>query len=373
VIPLFKVAMSPSAADEVGRVLASGMIGQGAKVAEFEALLGEELANPRVLTVNSATSALHLALRLVSDTAEPSTRDEVLTTPYTCPATNWPVLANGLRIRWVDVDPGTLNVDLDDLARKISPRTAAIIVVHWAGYPVDLDRLRAIQDQAERTFGHRPPVIEDAAHAWGATYRGRRLGGHGNLVVHSFQAIKHLTTGDGGLLVLPDEESYRRAKLLRWYGINRESTGDFRGMEDIPEYGYKFHMNDINAAIGLANLREVAGIVRRHQDNAAFFDTALAGVPGVRLTERRPDRQSAHWIYSLRVQQRDGFVKRMAEAGITAGRVHDRNDAYTATRASVALLPGMDRIADEIISIPTGWWVTEEDREHIAATIRAGW
>ena len=91
------------------------------------------------------------------------------------------------------------------------------------------------------------------------------------------------------------------------------------------------------------------------------------------LIERRPDRQSAHWIYSLRVQQRDGFVKRMAEAGITAGRVHDRKDTYTATRESVALLPGMDRIADEIISIPTGWWVTEEDREHIAATVRAGW
>lgn len=372
-IPLFKVAMSPAAPEEVGKVLSSGFIGQGAKIEEFESALREQIPNPFLLTLNSATSALHLALHLVSGPAGDRPRDEVLTTPFTCPATNWPILANGLRIRWVDVDPATLNVDLDDLARKITARTAAIVVVHWAGYPVDLDRLREIQDKAEQLFGHRPPVIEDAAHAWGSTYRGRRLGTHGNIVVHSFQAIKHLTAGDGGLLILPDEPSYRRAKLLRWFGISRESNREPGSMDDVAEWGFKFHMNDINAAIGLANLREVDGILRRHRDNAAFLDAALAGVPGVTLTERAPDRQSAHWIYSIRVRDRNAFVKRMTDAGITVSRVHDRNDAYQATREFATILPGVDRIIDEVISIPTGWWVTDEDREHIAATIRAGW
>lgn len=375
-IPLFKVAMSPTAPDEVGRVLMSGFIGQGSKVEEFEAALRERIANPYLLTVNSATSALHLALHLVATEQPknvPEPRDEVLTTALTCTATNWPILANGLRIRWVDVDPNTLNVDLDDLARKITARTAAIVVVHWAGYPVDLDRLRAIQDRAEQMFGYRPPIIEDCAHGWGSTYKSRPLGEHGNIVVHSFQAIKHLTSGDGGLLVLPEEEQYRRAKLLRWFGISREDSADFRCKDDIAEWGYKFHMNDINAAIGLANLREVDAVVRRHQDNADFFDSALDGVPGLRITERAPDRQSAHWIYSVRVRDRDAFVKRMTDAGIMVSRVHERNDIYTATREYASLLPGLDRIIDEVISIPNGWWVTDDDREHIAATIRAGW
>ncbi|MFC7589611.1 DegT/DnrJ/EryC1/StrS family aminotransferase [Nonomuraea antimicrobica] len=296
----------------------------------------------------------------------------MLSTPLTMEATNWAILANRLRIRWVDIDPATLNVDLDDLAAKIGPRTRAIMVVHFAGYPVDLDRLAAILDEAESRLGFRPVVIEDCAHAWGAAYRGRPIGTHGNVSVFSFQAIKHLTTGDGGALALPGDELYRRATLLRWFGIDR--TADrLRNPPDVPEWGYKFHMTDINASIGLANLAKADDVLARHRDNAAFYDRELAGVPGLELTERAADRLSSFWIYPMKVEDRDGFMKRMDDAGIMASNVHERNDLHTCVRDYRAELPGLDGVARRVVCVPVGWWVTDEQRAFIADTIKAGW
>lgn len=377
-IPLFKVAMSADAGRLVSDVLSSGYIGQGPRVEEFEGALRDRIGNPNVVTVNSATSGLHLALHMVAGPGrpggpDPSAPGEVLTTPLTCTATNWPILANGLRIRWVDVDPATLNVDLTDLARKITERTRAVVVVHWAGYPVDLDRLRDILDDAERTFGTRPVVIEDCAHAWGATFGGRPLGNHGNIAVFSFQAIKHLTAGDGGLLVLPDQQLAERARLLRWYGIDRARGDSFRCEHDVAEYGFKFHLNDINAAIGLANLVEVDDRVARHRDNAAFYDRELKDVPGIRLTERADDRHSSFWIYSLLAERRQAFMARLAERGVASSPVHHRNDTHSCAREYRQLLPGLDAFADQIVSIPVGWWVSDTDRQHVVDTIRAGW
>jgi len=172
-IPLFKVAMAESAPDAVAEVLRSGYIGQGPKVEEFEARLKEVLGVPGVLSVNSATSGLHLALHLLRNVHAGDGRpaiadgDEVLATPLTCTASNWPILANRLRLKWVDVDPANCNLDLDDLEAKITPHTRAIMLVHWGGYPVDLGRLEGILDRARDRFGFRPVVVEDCAHAWG--------------------------------------------------------------------------------------------------------------------------------------------------------------------------------------------------------------
>ncbi|MEV4754132.1 DegT/DnrJ/EryC1/StrS family aminotransferase [Micromonospora sp. NPDC049559] len=370
-IPLFKVAMSESAAGAVADVLASGSVGQGPLVKRFEQALAERLGNHRVVTVNSATAGLHLALRLVTD--EPGQAPgEVLSTPLTFEATNFAVLANRLPIRWVDVDPQTLNVDLDDLARKITPATRAIMIVHFAGFPVDLARLSRILDDAEAAYGVRPVVIEDCAHAWGATYQGVPLGNHGNISVFSFQAIKHLTCVDGGLLVLPEDGWHRRARLLRWFGIDREADR-LRKAPEVDEWGYKFHMNDVNAAIGLANLARVDEIVARHRANAAFYDRALAGAPGLEIIRRSEHHSPSYWVYPLRVQNRNAFVKRMDEAGIAVSQVHERNDRHPCVRQYRALLPGMDRVAEELICIPVGWWLSERDRQHVADVIRAGW
>ena len=230
-IPLFKVFMSPTAKEKVGEVLDSGYIGQGPKVDEFEKQLGEYFGNEKVVTVNAGTYALHLALHLLKKPKEnwlkneyehiafsnqnwPGIQegDEVLATALTCTASNWPILANGLKIKWVDIDPTTLNMDLDDLKRKMTPKTKVIMGVHWGGYPLDLDKIKHIQNEFKQEHGWAPTLIEDGAHSIGTKYKDEYLGNHGNFVMNSLQAIKHITAVDGGILYCPHDELYERAK-----------------------------------------------------------------------------------------------------------------------------------------------------------------
>lgn len=389
-IPLFKVYMSPTAKDEVGKVLESGYIGQGPKVDEFENKLKERFKTDYVLTTNSATSAEHLALHLLK---KPYTAvrdggtyrynewkgikdgDEILAPPLSCMATNEPILLNNFRIKWVDTDPATFNMDLDDLARKITPSTKAIMLVHWGGYPNDLIKIKKIQDMAYANFGFRPAVIEDCAHAFGSKLDGQPIGSHGNICTFSFQAIKHLTSVDGGALVLPHQNLYNRGKLLRWYGIDRTSSKiDFRCESDVSEIGYKFHMNDVNATIGMENLKDVdEKVIAIHKDNAGFYDKELEGVGGITLPTRNPRMESSFWIYSILVDAKREFMDYMKECGIMVSQVHERNDIHSALREYKSLLPNLDKITPRLISIPVGWWVTKEDREYIVDCIKKGW
>jgi dTDP-4-amino-4,6-dideoxygalactose transaminase len=390
-IELFKVFMSPYAGEEASKVLNSGYIGQGQKVETFENDLRAYFNVDRLVTLNSGTSGLHLALHLLKsphkniqtydgyasiDNSWPGIQegDEVLATALTCTASNWPILANNLKIKWVDIDPKTLNMDLDDLERKISSKTKAIILVHWGGYPNDLDRIKQIQEKAQRLYGFKPAVIEDGAHSFGSSYKGKRLGNHGNIVMYSTQAIKHITSIDGGVLILPHQDLYNRAKLIRWYGIDREGNRkDFRCEADITEWGYKFHMNDVCATVGIENLKYANDIIGKHQSNAKFYDENLKNIPGVELLERHLDRESAFWIYSMLVDDRDGFYKWMKECGIVVSQVHERNDKHTCVREYATPLPTLDKTIGKVVSIPVGWWLNEGDREYIVECIKKGW
>jgi dTDP-4-amino-4,6-dideoxygalactose transaminase len=371
-IPLFKVYMASDVASALEPVLHSGYIGQGPKVEEFEANLQSFFGNPYCNTVNSCTSAIHLALHLAKARGFPD-RDEVLTTPVTCTATNFPILANGLRLRWVDVDPLTCNIDPTDLRRKVSPRTLAIMVVHWGGRPCDLTEIRRVQEYCQEAFGYTPPVIEDCAHAFGAEYKGKRLGNHGNYCTFSFQAIKHLTTGDGGLLVLPDEEMHRRAKLLRWYGLDRETKTDLRLGQNVSEWGYKFHMNDINATIGIQNLQKIDKVISVHRENGAFYNDKFSDLDGLTFQAVSEDGESAYWIYTIFVERRNDFIRHVSEQGIHVSSVHERNDNNDCVASFREPLPNTDRTCSTMISIPCGWWVSHEDREYIVDVIKKGW
>ena len=390
-IQLFKVHMAPTAADEVAKVLNSGYIGQGPKVEELEKTLQDFLEVDKLVTLNSGTSGLHLALHLLKtpkknsqiyhgvvnvDNNWPGLQpgDEVLATALTCTASNWPILANGLKIKWVDIDPTTLNMDLDDLERKITPTTKAIMLVHWGGYPNDLDRVKQIQQKALSMYGFKPAVIEDGAHSFGSKYKGKYLGNHGNMVMYSFQAIKHITAIDGGILTLPHQELYNRSKLLRWYGIDRDSNRkDFRCEADIEEWGYKFHMNDVCATVGIENLKHANNIVKKHQENAVYYDKHLQKTPGVTLLKREEGHESAFWIYSMLVENRDGFYKHMKECNIVVSQVHERNDKHSCVREFKSALPTLDKTIGKVVSIPVGWWVTPEEREYIVECIKKGW
>lgn len=392
-IPLFKVFMAEDVPDKVSKILMSGYIGQGPVVDEFEELLKLYFGHDWLVTTNAATSAEHLALHMlrkptkimqmnhsgdgavVHEWGGIKTGDEVLCTPLTCTATNWPVLANKLKIKWVDVDPKTLNMDLDDLARKITKDTKIIYLVHWGGYPIDLDMVKKIQDKTQKMFGFRPMVIEDCAHSIGSQWKGQPLGNHGNICTFSLQAIKHVTSIDGGILTLPNQDLYHRAKLLRWYGIDRETNKkDFRCEADVAEWGFKFHMNDVNATVGMENFKDVDFIVKKHQENAEYFDENLKSLDGITLLERKPDRKSSFWIYSMLINhRRQDFMNHMKEQNVMVSQVHERNDIHSCVREFRSNLPTLDKVTPKLISIPVGWWVGEIGREYIVHAIKKGW
>ena len=383
-IPLFKVFMAPKNEIDgpVSSLLQSGYVTQGKKVEEFEAQLSRFFGNPRVLTLNSATSGLHLALHLLHKADEdwPGLQenvDEVLTCPLTCTATNFPILANRLRIKWVDADPMTCNMCLADLERKLSPTTKVIMVVHWGGQPVDLDKLAQIQEVCFKRYGFRPRVIEDCAHAIGAEHRGLKLGSHGNMCVFSLQAIKHLTSVDGGILLCPNASLYERGKLLRWFGIdrNKRSGGgfDFRMEPDIPEYGFKFHMNDLNAQIGIANLPHLPWILEKCRDNARYYQEHLVQLPGVTQLEPLAHGSSgAWWLYTVRIAAdwRQRFFSHMKSRGVMVSAVHQRNDVHSCVARFASMLPQLNALSEELVCLPVGWWVTEQSRERIVDAVK---
>ncbi|MHC4073365.1 MAG: DegT/DnrJ/EryC1/StrS family aminotransferase, partial [Planctomycetota bacterium] len=288
--------------------------------------------------------------------------------PMTCTATNMPVLAAGAKIVWSDIDPWTGNIDPEDVKRKITKKTKAIICVHWGGYPCEMIDLACAADIPYEKGRPSIRIIEDAAHAFGSIFQHKFIGGYyrSRFTCFSFQAIKGLTTVDGGALTCKFRQDYDRGKLLRWYGIDRNAEcKDLRCEEDIAEYGYKFHMNDVCATIGIEQLKYVQDILNLHRRNAAMYDRAFCELENVKLLRYEPGLQSSYWLYTIRVKGRDEFVKKMAEAGIMASKVHARNDLHSCFKDSRCDLPGVDEFYSEQVSIPVGWWVTEAEVKYI--------
>jgi len=355
-IPLFKVFMPESVMEPLREVLFSGYIGEGPRAAEFERGLASWFGSRNILALNNGTAALHLALRL-SDVGH---GDEVISTPVTCVATNEPVLACGADIVWADINPDTGNIDPADIKRKITARTKAVMAVHWGGYPCDLDEINALA----ATRGLK--VIEDACHAFGAVYHGSPVGSHSDFVCFSFQAIKEITTVDGGALVCKSTSDRERGRLLRWYGIDRsQKRRDYRCEEDIAEYGYKFHMNDVTASIGLEQLKYVAGNLAKTRAHAARYDEAFKGLKTVKPLRYADDRLSSYWLYTLRVPDRHRFTGVMQKARVTVSQVHARNDTHSIFDRFKTDLPGANEFTSEHICIPVGWWLSHRDLDRI--------
>jgi dTDP-4-amino-4,6-dideoxygalactose transaminase len=374
-IPLFKVFMSEDVKEPLIQTLYSGAITQGPRVEQFEESLRTMFGYPYIVTLNSATSGLILAIRLIQEQYDLQPGDEVLSSPLTCMATNIPICHNGLSIKWVDVDKASGLIDLEDLERKITAKTKIITFVHWGGYPVDLDRLTGILDRKEKELGFRPVVIEDCAHALLSEYKGRKLGTTGNYAVFSLQAIKHLTTGDGGLLFCPDQESYEKARLLRWYGIDRDKRNykgkDLRLEADVADWGYKFHMNDLNATIGLFNLPHMPALITKNRENAKYFDEHITNPKLQKVNPVSADYNSAYWLYTMFVENKIAFIEYMKEHGVFVSQVHQRNDIHTCFKEFRTELPNLNEVEKQIVCIPVGWWLTSEHLEHIVKTINS--
>lgn len=375
--------MSADVKKPVNDVLMSGYITQGKQVEKYENELKKFLGTDYLLTVNSGTAGLTLATRLLKNKDETfdwpgfdEKTDIVLTPALTCFATTCSILANNVKIRWLDVSVDSPNICLEDVKRKLNKHTKIIYLVHWGGMPVDLNKLNKICEEHKSKYGFKPMVVEDCAHAFGAEFNNKKLSNHGNICVYSTQAIKHLTTGDGGIITLPNESLYNRCKLLRWFGIDRDKRNykgkDFRLEHDIAEYGYKFHMNDINATIGLYNLPYIPTLLKKLRDNGKYFDEHLKNINGIELMKRNPKSNSAFWLYTIRVLngKKQEFMDKMKEFGVMTSQVHNRNDINSSVKEFKEELPNLDILEKELVCIPVGWWLKKNDLEFIVSKIK---
>lgn len=362
-IPLFKVAMNDQAEKAVGEVLRSGYIGEGEKVRAFTARCANELQNQYVVPTNSCTAALTMALKL----AGIGPGKTVISTPMTCLATNLAIIDLGADIVWADVEPDTGNVAVESVRRilKTAGFVDAIMCVHWAGYPCDMDALHRLAWNAGIL------VIEDAAHAWGSTINGYPVGNSSDMACFSFQAIKHLTTGDGGLLSCTDRYRYGQARLMKWFGLDRDLSPDMRCNQDPPVLGLKYHMNDVAAAIGLANFDMAKANVLCAQRTAQEYYEAFKGLSRVGIPVYDPDRASSFWLCPIFVSNPTDFCAYMRNKGISVSQVHARNDKKQLFMQFSTDLPGVDAFCSKQTNIPAGWWLSEDDKDKIIDAVRS--
>lgn len=365
-VPLFKPYVNERAVELVTETLRSGWIGEGPKVREFETQIGKLVDSAFPVAVDSGTAALHLALLVAG--IEPG--DQVITTAQTMLASTQAILACGAVPVYADIEYETGNIDASDILRRITPHTRAILAVDWGGDPCNYDEILSIAHE------HGLQVIEDAAHALGARYRGKAIGSVCPFTCFSFQAIKHLTTGDGGMLCVNNEENYHKAIRLRWFGIDRfKRQLSILGepVWNVHELGYKYHMNDIAAAIGLGNLEDWDMILSRRREIVKTYRSELAPVPGLQLFDRHPHRTSADWLFSVHVERREDFCRAMQARQIAVSVVHlriDRNDICGGERDD---LPNLARFTETHVSLPLHPLLTDDDVKQVIDAVRAGW
>lgn len=366
-IPLFKVFMPEDAVAQLAPVLASGQLAGATQVAAFESALANWLDAQHVVAVSDGSAAITLALTLAGVEAG----EEVLVSPIACVASLMPIANIRAVPRWLDIDPDTGMTTASAIRERVSESTRALLHVQWSGDCGDVQALAAAAHAKDLA------CIVDATEALGAERDGRRWLDDADFTAYSFYANKPVSAAEGGALAIADADVTARARRLRRFGIDRSvqrtATGDLATALDIPEPGWSATMTDVAATLGLAALPHVDNQIARHRDNAAWFDHALATVPGVKLLLRNLRSRPAYWTYSLRVERREDLIKKLHDAGIGAQRLHLRADRFTCFGGKEADLPGVEIFDRENLSIPCGWWVDDAARERIATVIKSGW
>lgn len=333
-LKLFKPFMSEEAKQLCLDVLNTDNLAEGLIVKQFEDEFAQKFNLKNVVALNSGTSALELAYEL----AGINEGDEVITPVLTCTATNIPLLHRKAKIVFADITKD-LNIDIEDVKNKITQKTKAIVFVAFGG------NVRGLQELQEITKGTNIRIIEDCAQSVGATGWGTS-----DFSCVSLQAIKTLTSGDGGFLICKNEEDYKKAKRLRWFGYDRvlkQQLGD----TDLTEAGYKYHMNNISAAIGLGNLHSIDHVIAHRKALGEVYKSygLFANI----------------WLAGGFTDDYKGLKQKMLEAGYEIGQHHYRNDRYTLFKEFKNDCPTMDEIDDKYFFVPLHHTVTLEDAHNI--------
>jgi len=369
-LPFSRPSISDAAIDEVVACLKSGWITTGPRVTQFTEALQDYFAAPHVLPLMSATAGLHLTLLAMG--LEPG--DEVITTPLTFAATlNTIVLAGGKPVL-IDIDPTTLNMDINLLKAAITDRTRVIMPVHFAGLPVDLDPLYEI------AYSHGLRVLEDAAHAIGTEYKGKRIGSFGDTQVFSFHPNKNMTTGEGGCVVTRDQALAEQIARLRFHGMDRQAWNRY-GKSGTQDYeivlpGYKYNMMDIQAAIGIHQLKELNEFIARRNELANRYQEALSDWKEWSLPKRPAYEHLHSWhIYTPLINEevtgmnRNEFMQAMKEKNIGTGLHYHAVHLYPYYRQQYGFklgdFPQAEEICERIVSLPLFPSMTDAEHDRV--------
>lgn len=376
-VPFGGPSFGQAAERAVLSTLRSGWIGMGPRTQRFERDFARYVRSRYAIAVSSCTAALHASLVA----AGLKRGDEVITSPLTFVATANAILLAGGCVRFADVDPSTYNISAATAEKAITPRTRFIIPVHFGGLPADLDALKAIARP------RKIQIIEDAAHAVGARYRGRMVGASGDLVCFSFYANKNITTVDGGMITTPSRRLAERLRILRIHGLDADAWKRFSRrslrVSLATAAGYKYNLNDVNAAIGIEQLKRVEEWQRKREAYANIYDRMFAAIPGV-IRQYRPldvktNRHALH-LYTLQLDKRvfghardrvvQALLRRNIGASIHYYPVH-LHPHYRAQGYRREDFPIAERISDQIFSLPLTPHLLRKDISSIGA-ITAG-
>ena len=364
-IPLFKPWLGNEELEEIKSVFESGWVGLGPKTTEFENALGQYLGVKNVVGTNSCTSALHLALEILNVRGK-----EVLLPALTFVSTAHAVIHAGGKPVWVDVEEDTLCMDPEDLNEKITKKSACVIPVHYAGHPCEMDTILKIA--RDNDLG----VVEDAAQAMGAEYRHVKIGAlDSDLTCFSFHATKNITTGEGGAITTNSETLARRLRKLRFLGADRDTWTRLKEARErywhfvCESVGYKYYMNDVTAAIGIAQLRKIDKILERKRYLFSRYSEMLAKIPDVEIPVVRNGVLPSAYAYVIKCENRDALMEYLGACGITTGVHYMPVHMHPPYRKYRKKLPVTEEIWHKILTIPLYYELKDAEQDYIVEKV----
>lgn len=352
-IPLFKVFMPEGIEDEIGKILHSGQLAYGEYSKKFEEKLRTFVGNQHLLTISG--NSVHFALKLIGIKED----DEVIASPMACLATNQPVAYCGAKMVWADIDPLTASLDPEDVKRKITPKTKAIIHYHWAGYPGYIDEINAIAKEKGIY------VIEDASESFGAEYKGNKLGNTTtDIVCYSFTPVRLPNAIDGGGLAFNEKALFEKACLMRDYGINRskfrDNLGEISSTCDISMPAEGCTMNNISGYVGYNQMDYIDNFYQKQRRNANQWRLKLKSKGDITFLKSREEINPSYWAYTVLTESRDQLLKDFRNGGFYASKMHLRNDFYSVFGTYMNDFKGLNEFSNKQLNLPCGWWINIE-------------
>jgi perosamine synthetase len=362
-IPVFKPFFDETEINYLKPIFDSGWIGLGPKTREFEKKIAEYIGVKYAVGLNSATAALHLGLNCFN-----IENMEVITTPLTFVSTNHAIIYNkGIPV-FCDVEQDTMNIDSNKIENLITKKTRGVIVVHYGGRSCELDKISQI------CLKHGLFLLEDCAHGMGGKFKDRRLGSIGDIGCFSFHAVKNLATGDGGMIVTKSKEFYDRLMRMRWLGITKDTysrdLGQYSWFYDVQEFGFKYHMNDIIAAIGLAQFSKLEWMNDRRREISNKYDKELKDIGDIKLLGKKEYQYNAAHNYVIKTEQRDALNEYLKIKGISTGVHYYPNHLYEIYKAYYRECPVAEKEWKKLLTLPLYPSMTEEEFNMVIAEIK---